>query len=439
MNTKAAHTVLFSLFLAAVLFICGCSFTDKVKEKSSVDIALAIKKGADVNKKSGDGETPLIAAIRYNPDPVAVAVLLVNSGADVNAADSAGFTPLHCSVTLQDEKKALTLTEFLIKKGASVNTRGGYDQSTPIFNACSGKRYIDVVRLLIKNGADVRAKDVRGETPLHRAAFIDGNIETIKLLLTEGADINAGEPENTPLHRAAFSGAAQNIALLIENGAKVNLRGNLSESKTPLELAVDNRQFKAAGVLVEHGADINTETYYYFQPFKYRNYKQSYTEKLVKMDVSQIKFEKMTPLHRTITHNEYDFTVYLVNKGARLNVDSHFGGYPLDFSIYLGFYNISEFLVSRKSPSLFAEIYLREAAENGDLKKAELLLRAGAKVNEVHDTFRDTVLHIAAARGDSAMVKLLLEHGADRNIKNRDGKTPAEICSNPESRVLLEK
>lgn len=427
------------LILAGIIFCAGCSFTDAVKEKSVAEIELAIRNGADVNEKSSDGETPLIAAIKYNPDPVAVAELLVNSGADVNASNDMGFTPLHYSSTLPDEKLALSITEFLLTKGAAVNARGGYDQSTPIFNACAGKKNIDVVRLLIKHGADVKAKDARGETPLHRAACIDGNTEILKLLIAEGADVNAGEPANTPLHRTAYSGAADNIAFLIESGAKVNLRGNLSESKTPLEAAVDNRQFRAARVLVEHGADINTETYYYFQPFKYRNYKQSYTEKLVKMDVSQIKFEKMTPLHRTITHNEYDFTVYLADKGAKLNTDSHFGGYPLDFSIYLGYYNISEFLVSRKAPSLFAEIYLREAVENGDLKKAELLLRAGAKVNEVHDTFRNTVLHLAAQRGDAAMVKLLLDNGAERKIKDRDGKTPAELAQNLELKALLEK
>jgi ankyrin repeat protein len=247
-----------------------------------------------------------------------------------------------------------------------------------------------VVKLLLDIGSDVKKKDVRGETPLHTAAFYSDNGAMIDLLISKGADVNSGSPENTPLHRAAYSGAAENISLLILHGAKVNIRGNLSGSKTPFELAVDNKHFKAARILAENGADINSETYYYFQPFRYRNYKQTYTEKLVKMDTSQIRFEKMPPLHRTITHNDLDFVKYLVDKGAGLKTDSHFGGYPLDFSIYLGYYDISEFLVSRKAPSLYAEIYLRDAVENNDYRKAELLLRAGADVNEVHDTFRDT-------------------------------------------------
>lgn len=346
MIKNGIHTCIIFLTLTATMLSTGCSFTDAVKEKSAAEIALAIKNGADVNEKSSDGETPLIAAIRYNPDPLTVTELLINSGANVNTPDAAGYTPLHCAVVLSDEKTAFHLTGLLLSRGASAGSRGGYDQATPLFNACSGRKNIEVVKLLVKNGSDINAKDARGETPLHRAAFINNNTGIIKYLLETGADVNSGAPGNTPLHRAAYSGAAENIPLLIEKEAKINIRGNLSESKTPLETAVDNRQFKTARVLAEHGADINTETYYYFQPFKYRNYEQSYAEKLVKMDVSQIKFEKMTPLHRTITHNEYDFAVYLVDRGAKLNIDSHFGGYPLDFSIYLGFYNISEFLVS---------------------------------------------------------------------------------------------
>ena len=426
-------------FLFIVCLFTGCSFHDIVKEKNAAEIALAIKKGADVNELSGDGETPLTAAIRFNSDPVTVADLLINAGADVNKADGIGMTPLHYSILLHDEKNALKLTEILINKGAAINTKGGYDQGTPLFNACGRRKHIEVVKLLLSRGADVKTVNVRRETPLHNAAFIDGNGEIIMLFISGGADINAGSPENTPLHRAAYSGAAENIALLINHGAKVNIRGNLSESKTPFELAVDNKHFKAARVLAENGADINSETYYYFQPFKYRNYKQSYTEKLVKMDVSQIKFEKMTPLHRAITHNDIDFVKYLVDKGAKLNIDSHFGGYPLDFSIYLGYYDISEFLVSRKAPALFAEIYLRDAVENGDYKKAEILLRAGADINEVHDTFRDTVLHIAAQRGNAEIIKLLINNGADRNIKNRDGKTAAELAQSIEVKTLLEK
>ena len=56
------------------------------------------------------------------------------------------------------------------------------------YAAWRGKK--EVAELLIANGADVNAKDVVGETPLHKAV-IDGRKETTELLIAKGADVNA--------------------------------------------------------------------------------------------------------------------------------------------------------------------------------------------------------------------------------------------------------
>ncbi|GEM_PF-1033966 len=427
--------ILHSVF-AAFIF---SSFNDTVKDQSIDKIAIAIKKGADVNQKARNGEPPLITAIKYNKDAAAVAELLIRSGANVNTPDNTGLTPLHYSVALYDENTALKLADLLIRNGAMIDVHGGADRTTPLMNVCGRKNNIEIIRFLIKNRADVNASDNRKETPLHKAVCADDNAEIIKLLIEKGADVNAGLPDNTPLHRAAYMGAAKNIPVLLANGAIINTRGQVSESKTPLETAIDNKNFDAAHILIEGGADINTTTYYFFQPFRYRNNQQSYASKLVHGDVNRIQFEKMTPLHRTITHNNYEFASYLIKKGAVLNTDAHFGGFALDFSLYLDYDDISELLIRHKAPSLFADIYLRDAIESRNYKKTEMLLRAGAAVNKVHDTFYDTPLHIAAEKGDVDIVKLLLTHGADRSIKNKNGKTAAECTDNREIRELLFK
>lgn len=435
MNLKTT----FCLLTSVLLLLSGCSFTDVVKEGTVSDIEQSIKKGADVNKKDSHGETPLITAIVYHKDPVAVSKLLLASGAQVNTPNSNGYTPLHCAVILSDPRVSLELTTLLVKNGAQLNACGGYDKATPLMSACGNKSNISVIRFLIENGAQVQASDSRNETPLHRAAAVENNSEVMRLLIEHGADVNAGSPSNTPLHRAAYMGASRNTLFLIQNGAHINSRGNISEDKTPLELAIDNKQFDTARILVENGADINSTTYYFFQPFRFRKNSQSYSNKLVHGDVNRIQFEKMTPIHRTITHNNYAFTEYLLQKGAKLNIDAHFGGYPLDFSVYLDYYNISELLLRHKAPCLFADIYFRDAVENGNCKKAELLLRAGAHINKIDSTFYNTPLQIASAGGNIEMVKLLLAHGADKSIKNGEGKTAAECTQNREIRDLLLK
>ena len=59
--------------------------------------------------------------------------------------------------------------------------------------------HIEFVKLLIANNAELNAKDLRGLTPLHRAAVL-GLKEIAALLITEGADVNAKDRNGeTPL------------------------------------------------------------------------------------------------------------------------------------------------------------------------------------------------------------------------------------------------
>jgi len=208
------------------------------------------------------------------------------------------------------------------------------------------------------------------------------------------------------------------------------------KSKTPLETAVDSKNFDAARILIEYGADINTQSYYNYQPFRYRNNTQTYAQKLVQVDLNTIRFERMTPLHRAVTLNNISFVEYLLNKGAKPDIDAHFGGYPLDFALFLNYYDIAEMLVRYKAPSLFADLYLGDAIKNKDITKTGLLLRIGADIKR-KDYLDNTPLHIASKSGDVEIVKLLLKYKADRSAKNHDGKTPADIAANEEVKSLL--
>lgn len=61
----------------------------------------------------------------------------------------------------------------------------------------------DIVRLLIKHGADVSVRDKTDATPLHLAAF-SGSSEIVRLLLEQGADVTVVDMNHkTPLHLAS--------------------------------------------------------------------------------------------------------------------------------------------------------------------------------------------------------------------------------------------
>ncbi|HEV8148525.1 MAG TPA: ankyrin repeat domain-containing protein, partial [Bryobacteraceae bacterium] len=104
--------------------------------------------------------------------------------------------------------------------------------------------------------AEIEVRDGRGATPLmHAAAF--GNIETLKLLLKAGADVNARNAfDATALLWAARD--PEKARLLIEHGANVNTRSK--QGRTPLMVASSRYGSSAlVALILAKGADVNAK------------------------------------------------------------------------------------------------------------------------------------------------------------------------------------
>lgn len=120
-----------------------------------------------------------------------------------------------------------------------------YEGDTPLHAAAAGYR-IEIARELVKQGADVAAKNRRGAQPLHYAA--DGGPSSppwnpkkqgaiIDYLVEAGADVNARNAEAaTPLHRAVRTRCTAAVEALLRNGADVHARNK--SGSTPMDLAV---------------------------------------------------------------------------------------------------------------------------------------------------------------------------------------------------------
>jgi ankyrin repeat protein len=93
--------------------------------------------------------------------------------------------------------------------------------------------------------------------------------------------------------------------------------------------------------------------------------------------------------------------------------------------------------VNRRSEGEIARVPpLGTAAFVRSTPLARLLLDAGADIDgQGEGGF--TALHSAAQAGDAELVRLLLERGADRSIQTRDGRTPADLAGDDETRALL--
>lgn len=82
-----------------------------------------------------------------------------------------------------------------------------------------------------------------------------GSIEIVRLLIKHGADISAWHLEDTmtPLHRAIFQESMEVIRLLLEAGADPNAVSG--EGETALRLAVEKDNLEMASLFLRYGAD----------------------------------------------------------------------------------------------------------------------------------------------------------------------------------------
>jgi ankyrin repeat protein len=143
-----------------------------LKTQNYYDITkLLIEHDADVNAKGGVSawggfdlnDTPLhFAADNGNYE---IVKLLVEHGADVNAKNWQDYTPLHNAVM----KNNLEVVQYLISKGSNINAISKEKEfSTPLFLSV-GLEFIDMIKLLIRNSADIHLKNGMNETPLDLA------------------------------------------------------------------------------------------------------------------------------------------------------------------------------------------------------------------------------------------------------------------------------
>ncbi|KAH0546555.1 hypothetical protein KQX54_011401 [Cotesia glomerata] len=82
-----------------------------------------------------------------------------------------------------------------------------------------------MLEILLKEGADVQARDEKDETPLH-VAITKENTETVGLLIQHGADVHSVSPKwktgFTSLHQAIVNNKKDIVNILISGGADIN-------------------------------------------------------------------------------------------------------------------------------------------------------------------------------------------------------------------------
>lgn len=129
----------------------------------------------------------------------------------VSAKDVHGNQMLHLIVLgISEEPEGLEFLEYLIAKGAQIDARN-YRGEQPIHRAVGNwtkPRECKIVKYLINQGAKIDAQDNEGRQPLHFAA-VSANLDMVKELLNLGADVDAKNAYgDTPVRVAYYSSSA---------------------------------------------------------------------------------------------------------------------------------------------------------------------------------------------------------------------------------------
>ena len=131
----------------------------------------------------------------------------------------------------------------------------GPDGTTAIMYAAANDD-LELVRALIKAGANVKLKNQFGTSAITEAAII-GSAPIIDALLKAGADPNSKNPEGeTPLMAVARSGKVDAARLLLDARADINAKETWG-GQSALMWAAAQSQAEMVKFLASKGADLN--------------------------------------------------------------------------------------------------------------------------------------------------------------------------------------
>ena len=121
-----------------------------------------LEHGADPNLRDNRSRTPLILAVLIGIFDAEDISCLINAGADVNAQDSGGMTALMWAVIEQDNDVKLMISALIRTGGLYTENGGKFAVFCYALAALKRENKLEVVKLLLEHGANVKIRDKKG-------------------------------------------------------------------------------------------------------------------------------------------------------------------------------------------------------------------------------------------------------------------------------------
>ena len=359
--------------------------------------------------------TVLLDAAESGDRPAAMR-MIGDKAVDVNTAGPDGSTAVMYAAANGD----LELVRALIKAGANVKLKNQFGTSALTEAAIIGSA--PVVEALLKAGADPNFRTTDGETPLMAAAR-SGKVDAAKALLAAGAEINAKETwgGQSALMWAAAQSQADMVKFLASKDASLNDHGRVNQWERKVIQEPRPKDLNKGGFTALHYAA--------------REGCAACVENLLAAgaDPDSEDPDRMTPLLLALMNLHFDAAAVLVKGGADLDKWDLFGRSPVYMAADVS-------TLPTKGNGAVAVIPSADKLSAADV--ARMLLERGADPNlqlKRRPPYRDvpqdrggdtmlaqgaTPLLRAARAGDDKFVALLLEYKALVDLPSKEGITP---------------
>jgi ankyrin repeat protein len=406
-------------------------------------IELLLKSGARVNDANAIGLTPLLAAVMARKKEAIK--ILINAGTDIEKKDNSGNSPLTLAMRSDD---ASLIEPFRQSKSfpSDFETRVKKERLGIEFLKTVAQGDQKKISQFVAEGVDLEVKSKEGQTAL-QIAVLKGDVNTIRLLLKAGANVNATATNGiTNLMIAALRGDAVVTGLLIEAGARINDKdangrtaliyamaaqkpGNVIYASTLLNSSPE----EVIALLIKAGADINATEKENNSAIGIACQEHRWPEVKQLLRAGAKATQKLCPFFAEVTTGTPNDVREFLKTGIKINEpENETGLTALHIAASAGRAEIVEILLGAGADGNLKDKQgvqpLIYAIRPGNVETVKVLVKAkvnlDTKVIPSDPYMPDgAALNLALERHADDIVDVLIDAGADPNVRDRRGKT----------------
>lgn len=315
---------------------------------------------------------------------------LLRQGAYVDAMTEDGWTALHGAA----RSGQLEVVKILLEHNSNPNSPTN-EYRTPLHHACRGGN-LEIVKLLLNCGADYLKRDAHAQLPVHRAAKGDHPLILQLLLSLDLTQLSKVDRYNaSPLDVAESAGsfrAGQFLKGIMQ--PRSDLRG---DTRTGLEIAIENSDAELVRALIGQGADVNTKEHWGWTALQQALQADQEDIGLILLqagaDVEATGAQKWRAIHVAARRGKSDAVRLCLEYDADINA-----------------------LTAQQQTALHL------ACHSGDEETIRLLIDTGCDI-EAADNRNARPVHVAASHGHEGALRILLENSADLKARTASSRT----------------